>query len=91
MKMLVFNFASRTLLTKDLRKVLTDRCLHLSFMPECLDSVVKADHCAQNVDDIAIGVKTATQLTLNTRAVFRCIPQAGMKLTKTVTFWGQKG
>ena len=50
-------------------------------MREYLDPVVKADQCAQYVDDIGIPANNATDLTRNIRAVFKCIRQAGLKLT----------
>ena len=46
-----------------------------------MDPVVKADQCAQYVDDIGIAFNNATDLTRNIRAVFKCIHQAGLKLT----------
>ena len=52
-----------------------------SFMREFLDLVVKVDQCAQYVDDIGIAANNATDLTRNNRAVFKCIRQAGLKLT----------
>ena len=50
-------------------------------MREYLDPVVKADQCAQYVDDIGIAANNATDLTRNFRAVFKCIRNAGLKLT----------
>ena len=50
-------------------------------MREYLDPVVKADQCAQYVDDIGIAANNATDLTRNIRAVFQCIRNAGLKLT----------
>ena len=50
-------------------------------MREYLDSVVKADQCAQYVDDIGIAANNATNLTRNILAVFQCIRNAGLKLT----------
>ena len=50
-------------------------------MRKYLDPVVKADQCAQYVDDIGIAAKKATDLTRNIRAVLQCIRQAGLKLT----------
>ena len=50
-------------------------------MREYLDPVVIADQCAQYVDDIGIAANNATHLTRNIRAVFKCIRQAGLKLT----------
>ena len=52
-----------------------------SFMREYSDPVVKADQCAQYVDDIGIAANKATELTGNIRSVFKCIRQAGLKLT----------
>ena len=50
-------------------------------MREYLDQVVKADQCAQYVDDFGIAAKNATDLTRNIRAVFQCICNAGLKQT----------
>ena len=46
-----------------------------------MDPVVKADQCAQYVNDIGIAADNATDLTRNIRAVFKRIRQAGLKLT----------
>ena len=50
-------------------------------MRQYLDPVVKADQCAQHVDDIGIVTTNATDLTRNIGAVFKCIRKAGLKLT----------
>ena len=50
-------------------------------MREYLDKVIKADQCAQYVDDIGIAANTVTQLIRNIRAVFECIRRAGLKLS----------
>ena len=50
-------------------------------MREYLDPVVKADQCAQCVDDIGIAANNATNLTRNIQAVFKCIREAGLNLT----------
>ena len=44
-----------------------------SFLHEYLESVVKADQCAQYVDNIGIAADNATDLMRNIRAVFKCI------------------
>ena len=44
-------------------------------------AVVKADQCAQYVDDIGIAANNATDLARNNRAVLKFIRQAGLKLT----------
>ena len=50
-------------------------------MPEYLDPVVKADQCAQYLEDIGIAANNATELTRIIRTVFKCIRQAGLKVT----------
>ena len=81
-EMLAFNFASRTLAYKRLAQSLSrSESAFSSFMREYLDPVVKADQCGQYVDDIGIAANNATDLTRNIRAVFKCIRQAGLKLT----------
>ena len=50
-------------------------------MRESLDPDVKADQCAQHVDLFRIAANNATAPTLNIQAVFKCIRQAGFKLT----------
>ena len=57
-------------------------------MREYLDPVVKADQCAQYVDDTGIAAKNATDLTRNIRAVFKCIHRAGLKLTIEICHFG---
>ena len=52
-----------------------------SFKREYLDPVVKTDQCAQYVDDFGKAANNATDFTQNIRAVFKCIRQAGLKLT----------
>ena len=81
-EMLAFNFASRTFAYKRLAQGLSRSVSAFSsFMREYLDPVVKADQCAQYVDDIGIAANNAMDLTRNIRAVFKCIRQAGLKLT----------
>ena len=81
-EMLAFNFASRTFAYKRLAQGLSRSVSAFSsFMREYLDPVVKADQCAQYVDDIGIAANNATDLTRNIRAGFKCIRQAGLKLT----------
>ena len=81
-EMLVFNFASRTFAYKRLAKSpCRSVSVFSSFMREYLDPAVKADQCAQHVDDIGIAANDATDLTRNLRAVFHCILNAGLKLT----------
>ena len=80
--MIAFNFASRTFAYKRLAQGLSRPVSAFSsWMREYLGPVIKADQCAQYVDNIGIAAKTATDLTLNIQAVFKCIRQAGLKLT----------
>ena len=80
--MLAFNFASRTFAYKRLAQGPSiSVSAFSSFMCQYLDSVVKADQCAQYVDDIGIAANQATDLTRNVRAVFQCNFQALLKMT----------
>ena len=80
--MLAFNFACRTFAYRRLAQGLS-RALSVfsSFMREYLDKVIKADQCAQYVDDICIAANDAEQLINNLRAIFQCIQKSGLKLT----------
>ena len=90
-EMLAFNFASRTFAYRRLAQGLS-RALSAfsSFMREYLDKVIKADQCAQYVDDIGIAANSATQLINNLRATFECIRTAGLKLTMHKCHFGAK-
>ena len=82
-EMLALIFASTTFAYKRLAPGLSRSVSAFSsFMPEYLEPVVKGDQCAQCVDDIGIAANNATDLIRNIRAVFQCICQAGLKLTK---------
>ena len=80
-EMLAFNFA-RTFayrrLAQGLRRYVS---AFSSFMREYLDPAVKADQCGHYVDDVGIAANNAMDLTQNIRAVFKCIRNAGLKLT----------
>ena len=47
-----------------------------------LNSVVKVERCAQNLDDIGIAVNDATDRFRNVHAVLESFRKAGLKLTK---------
>ena len=80
-EMLAFNFASRTFAYNRLAQGLNRASSSFSsFMREYLDKVMKADQCAQYVDDIEIAGNSVMQLIRNIRAVFGCIRQVGLKL-----------
>ena len=88
-ELLAFNFASRAFAYRRLAQGLS-RALSAfsSFMREYLDSVIKADQCAQYVDDIGIAAHTTEQLIKNIRAVFECTRKAGLKLTIEKSHFG---
>ena len=90
-QMLAFNFASRTFAYRRLAQGLS-RSLSAfsSFMREYLDKAIKADQCAQYVDDIGIAANDAKQLCANIRTVFECIRNAGLKLTISKCHFGVK-
>ena len=50
-------------------------------MREYLDRVIKADKCAQYVDDIGIAIHNAEELKINPGEVFQCVREAGLRLT----------
>ena len=80
-EMLAFSFASRTLEYKRLAQGISRSVSAFSSsIREYLDPVVKADQCAQFLDDNGIAANNATDLTRNIRTVFKCIRQAGLKL-----------
>ena len=81
-EMLAFSFASRTFAYKRFTQSFSrSLSVFASFMREYLDPVFKADQCAQYVHDIGIAAIIGTDLTRNIRTVFKCIRQAGLKLT----------
>ena len=81
-EMLAFNFASRTFAYRRLAQGLSRALSAFSnFMREYLDRVIKADQCAQYVDDIGIAAKDANHLIANLRATFECIREAGSILS----------
>ena len=88
-EMLAFNFASRTfayrILAQELSRALS---AFSSFMREYLDRVIKADQCAQYVDDIGVAATDANQLFVNLRATFQCIREAGLKLSMNKCHFG---
>ena len=87
--MLAFNFASRTFAYRRLAQGLSRSVSAFSsFMREYFDPTVKADQCAQYVDDIGIAAKNATYLTRNIRAVFKCSRPAGLKLIIKICHFG---
>ena len=90
-EMLAFIFASRTFAYRCLAQGLS-RALSAfsSFMREYLDKVIKADQCAQYVDDIGIVANDADHLITNLRATFKCIQEAGLKLTMHKCHFGAK-
>ena len=81
-ELLAFNFASRTFAYRRLAQRLS-RSLSAfsSFVRKYLDPVIKADQCAQYVDDIGIAANVPQQLTKNLRAVFHCLRKTGIKLS----------
>ena len=78
--LLAFNIASLTFAYLRLAQGLSRSLSSFStFMREHLDRVIKADKCAQYVDDIA--THSAEELNTNLREVFQCIGEAGLRLT----------
>ena len=81
-ELLAFNFASRTFAYRRLAQGLgRASSAFSSFMRDYLDTVIKADKCSQNMDNIGIAANTTEQLIKNIRSVFKRIRKAGLKLT----------
>ena len=80
-QILAFNFASRIFAYLRLAKGLSRSLSSFSsFMREYLDKAIKADKCAQYVDDIGIATNNPEELKNTFREVFQCIRAAGRRL-----------
>ena len=88
-QLLAFNFRSRTFTFLRIAQGL-NRSLSAfnSTVREYLDALVKADKCAQYVDDIGIAANNVDELTLNIEAVFQQIEKAGLKLSMSKCNFG---
>ena len=90
-KMLEFNFTSRTFayrrLTQGLSRLLS---AFSSLMREYLDPVIREDQYAQYVGNIGIDANSPEQLTTKLRAVYKCIQNAGLKLCTAKCHFGLK-
>ena len=88
-EMIAFNFAGKNFAYKRFVHGLSRYVSAFSrFMRNYLDPDVRADQCAQYVDDIGITANNATDLTRSIGAVFKCVHQAQMKLTIGIGhFW----
>ena len=88
-QLLAFNFGSRTFAFLRLAQGL-NRSLSAfnSTVREYLDPLVKADDCAQYVDDIGIAANTVEELVNNIEAVFTKIRQACLKLSMAKCAFG---
>ena len=81
-ELLAFNFASRTFAYTRLAQGLSRSLSSFSsFMREKLDKVIKADKCAQYVDDIGVAANNIDDLKRNLKAVFQGLREAGLRLT----------
>ena len=88
-ELLAFNFASKTFAYRRLAQGLS-RSLSAfsSFIRRYLEPVIKADQCAQFVDDIGTAANTPQQLIKNLRAVFQCLWKVGLKLSTARCHFG---
>ena len=86
---LAFNIASRTFAYRRLAQGLSlSLSAFSSSIREYLDPVIKADQCAQYVDDIGLAANTPEQLIKNLQAVFQCLRNAGLKLSVATCHFG---
>ena len=88
-QLLAFNFGSRTFAYLGLAQGL-NRSLSAfnSTIREYLDTLIKADKCAQYVDDIGIAANNVDELVLKIEAVFQQIQKAGLKLSMSKFTFG---
>ena len=88
-QLLAFNFGSRTFAYLRLAQGL-NRSLSAfnSTIREYLDALVKADKCAQYVDDIGGAAHNVDELVVNIEAVFQQIQKAGLKLLMSKCAFG---
>ena len=88
-QLLAFNFGSRTFAYLRLAQR-PNRSLSAfnSTVREYLDPLVKADRCAQYVDDIGIAANNVEELVDNIESVFIKIKQAGLKLSMAKCAFG---
>ena len=88
-QLLAFNFGSRTFaylkLAQGLKRSLS---AFNSTVREYLDPLVKADKCAQYVDDMGIAANNVEDLVDNIESVFIKIRQAGLKLSMAKCAFG---
>ena len=79
MEPLAFNFASRIIAYRRLAQKHSPSLSTTSTFN--LDAVVKADQCAQYIEDIGIAANAPQQMTKNSTAVFQRLTNADLKLT----------
>ena len=89
---LAFDFASRTFAYQRLPQKLSHYLSAFSsFIRKYVDPVIKADQCAQYVDDFGIAATTPQQLIKNLRAFSQCLRKAGLKVSwAKCHFWVQE-
>ena len=87
-QLLAFNFGSRTFAYLRLAQGL-NRSLSAfnSTIREYLDALVKADKCAQYVDDIGIAANNVDELIINIEAVFQQTQKAGLAVDVQMRLW----
>ena len=90
-QLLSFNFGSRTFAFLRLAQGLNcSLSAFTSVVREYLDPLVKADRCAQYVDDIGIAANTPDELIENLELVFQQLTKAGLKLSMNKCEFGQQ-
>ena len=90
-ELLAYNFASRTFAYRRLVQGLChSQSASWSLICEYLDSVIKADQCAQYVDHIGIAPNTPLKLIKNQRAVFQCFRRTGLNFKVVKCHFGEQ-
>ena len=90
-QLLSFNFGSRIFAFLRLAQGLSrSLSAFTSVVREYLDPLVKADRCAQYVDDIGLAAHIPEELIDNLELVFQQLDKAGLKLSMGECEFGQK-
>ena len=90
-ELLAFNFASRTFAYLRLAQGLSRSLSSFSsLMREYLDRIIKAEKCAQYVDNIGVATHNAEELKTNLREVLQWVREAGLHLTMAKCQFGAK-
>ena len=90
-EVLALNLASRTFAYLRLAQGLS-RSLSFfsSSMRDYIDRLIKANNCAQYIDDIGVATHNGEELKTNLLEVFQCVRETGLRVTMAKCMFGVK-